>query len=366
MSFILIVISVLLFVYVLSQLGAKIPASAAVLWLGASGLLVFAAAFPGQLLPLANALGIQLVSNLFLSGFVVFLFLVALAQTVALAQYQRRLRRFITSFTSTMARIDKASVDEVSALIVIPCYNEEGSIADTVSKLQKLKEASRSSRFYLDYLVVNDGSIDATVNILERVAPNNFVTHFANTGVAGTILTGFNVASAKGFQYVVQCDADGQHPIEMIPELLNDAVSLKSDLLIGSRFLPRTVKVERKETLKSTTYSRYMGVQWIRSALRLYGPSARVYDPTSGFRVYSTKARNYLVPRMPDEYPEPESIALLACGDFRVLESPVEMMPRLTGSSSLSGLASLRFMVKVIASLLGLRIRLVLLAMNLR
>jgi hypothetical protein len=61
---------------------------------------------------------------------------------------------------------------------------------------------------------------------------------------------------------------------------------------------------------------------------------------------------------MPDEYPEPETIALLTTERLSLAEYPVEMTPRVAGKSSLAGLKSIRYMIKVTAAILGLRLRL--------
>jgi len=60
---------------------------------------------------------------------------------------------------------------------------------------------------------------------------------------------------------------------------------------------------------------------------------------------------------MPDEYPEPEAIALVALSRLLIEETHVAMLPRTLGTSSTSGLKSARFMTKVTTALLGLRLR---------
>lgn len=340
---------------ILSQLGAKIPASATILWVGISGFIVIAAAVPDSLLPLAHLLGIQLVSNLFLSSLVMFLLLVTFAQTLALVSQQRRLRQLITHIASANSPIDNADTHLPSALIVVPCYNEQGAITETVRQLDAICRQVRET-YCLNYVIVNDCSIDATPSILRKIAPKNFISHGANVGVAGALWSGFQTAAARGYSYVIQCDADGQHPVSEIPALLNAAIHDQTDLLVGSRYNQRNTR--SKKILASTTKSRFIGSQFIRSVLLLFGKEAQVSDPTSGFRVYSQRAWIHLMTRIPDEYPEPEIIAILATSGFKIREYAVEMNSRMTGTSSLAGLASIRFMIKVSGALCGLRLRL--------
>jgi hypothetical protein len=73
--------------------------------------------------------------------------------------------------------------------------------------------------------------------------------------------------------------------------------------------------------------------------------------------VYSEKAYKFLIRNMPEDYPEPESIALFSQGHLKIAEAPVTMVARAAGSSSLAGLKSIQFMVKVSVSLLALRLR---------
>ncbi len=89
----------------------------------------------------------------------------------------------------------------------------------------------------------------------------------------------------------------------------------------------------------------------------MFTKGSRIYDTTSGFRVYSKKAMTRLLSVLPDEFPEPESIALLSLDNQKIVEMPVEMRKRESGVSSLAGLKSARFMIKVLSALIGLRIR---------
>jgi hypothetical protein len=122
--------------------------------------------------------------------------------------------------------------------------------------------------------------------------------------------------------------------------------------VLGSRFA-----IADAATLESTTRLRRLGMILIILALRLFGNIAKVSDPTSGFRVYSSRAVTTLIRTMPDEYPEPETVAILASNDLQIVEHHVDMLPRQAGVSSLSRFKSMHYMIKVLSALLGLRIR---------
>ena len=95
----------------------------------------------------------------------------------------------------------------------------------------------------------------------------------------------------------------------------------------------------------------------ISGALRFLFGVGPIQDPTSGFRVYSRRAIDQLIHCMPDEYPEPELLALAATRGLRVSESPVIMQARQGGKSSIGGLSSIQYMLKVLTALTGLRLR---------
>jgi hypothetical protein len=132
---------------------------------------------------------------------------------------------------------------------------------------------------------------------------------------------------------------------------VREAAERKVDLLVGSRFCANSQADE------STTAMRRFGGRLISLSLATFGRRAQVSDPTSGFRVYSRRAAGLLAQRMPDEYPEPESVAVCAIQGLAIGETPVKMLAREAGESSISGWKSAIFMVKVLTSLLSFRVR---------
>jgi hypothetical protein len=78
----------------------------------------------------------------------------------------------------------------------------------------------------------------------------------------------------------------------------------------------------------------------------------RITDSTSGFRAYNKQAIAFLANNYPTDYPEPETVILLGKNDFRIREVSVEMVERQGGESSISGLKSAHYMIKVILAML--------------
>ncbi|MDQ2796109.1 MAG: glycosyltransferase family 2 protein, partial [Actinomycetota bacterium] len=114
-------------------------------------------------------------------------------------------------------------------LVVVPAYNEEGSVGQVVAEINGCVP-------YADVLVVDDRSLDSTrARAMEQDA--QVLTLPFNLGVGGAMRAGFRYALRNGYECVIQVDADGQHDPSEIPSLL-DALQ-DADLVIGARFAGR-------------------------------------------------------------------------------------------------------------------------------
>lgn len=322
-----------------SQLGGKVAARSSPAWILLFAFLLFCVISPQSLEPVAHFFGIQLVSNFVLSALIFFLIFQAIQESVFNTKHGRKLREL----TSFIASQNYQGTKKNSALVILPAFNEESNIEMMIAKMKSLPG--------LDYCFINDGSSDNTESILKKNQAS-YVSHPTNIGVSGALLTGLKIAKQHGYEYMIQCDSDGQHPVEKIPELIKKASETGSDLIIGSRFLDSSYSKD-----ESSTPLRRFGSFVIRASLKLFSSRASLTDPTSGFRIYSQQSFSSLIHEMPEEYPEPEILAQLLLKKKKVLEIPVVMNPRQGGESSISGLKSIHFMMKVLSALVGLRLR---------
>lgn len=216
----------------------------------------------------------------------------------------------------------------MKALIIIPAYNEEASIKGVV---QNVIEAG------YDYVVINDGSTDATRSICE--ANNyNIVSLPQNLGIGGAVQTGHQYAFEHDYDVDIQFDGDGQHDISYVSVLL-EKIEAGADLAIGSRFLKQT------DGFQSTAMRR-IGITWLSFFIKLFA-GKKITDPTSGFRASGRKAIALFTNNYPDDYPEPESIVLALKQGLHVEEASVVMHSRQGGSSSIGGFSSIYYMIKV-------------------
>lgn len=213
-------------------------------------------------------------------------------------------------------------------LIIVPAYNEQDCIVETV---KRIKETG------YDYVVVNDGSKDNTLKLC-RENGINVLDLPQNLGIGGAVQAGHKYAQHYGYAIDVQVDGDGQHDPSYIPQLVK-MIEDGADLAIGSRF------VEETDGFQST-WLRRVGITWLSGLLKLL-TGKLVTDPTSGFRASGRRAIELFCENYPMDYPEPESIALALENGLSLSETPVNMLERQGGSSSIGGFSSVYYMVKV-------------------
>lgn len=229
----------------------------------------------------------------------------------------------------------------MKVLMIIPAYNEEGSILKTTQSIESFKN---EVPFELDYVIINDGSTDKTKEIIK--ANNLKSVHLVeNLGIGGAVQTGYLYAHDNDYDIAVQFDGDGQHDIKSIEALVTPIIADEYDFTIGSRF------VEGSPSLFKTSFSRRMGINLISFFIKLKS-GRTLMDVTSGYRAGNKKVIEYFAYNYPKKYPEPETNAILIKKGFRVDEVGVNMFERLEGSSSITPIKSVRYMIEVLTSIL--------------
>jgi len=203
-------------------------------------------------------------------------------------------------------------------LIIIPAFNEEENIAAVIQGLKKYEPS-------LDILVVNDGSIDGTSQILENLEVD-FIDLPYNLGYGGALQTGFKYALEQDYEFVVQFDADGQHNPQEIRILLKPLFQDSADIVIGSRF--------QGEGNYRQSFSRRIGV-WVFRLIARAITGQTITDVTSGFQALSRRAYTFYsrTGNYPADYPDADVLAMMSLGGFRLVEVPVAMFPRGKGES---------------------------------
>jgi glycosyltransferase involved in cell wall biosynthesis len=226
----------------------------------------------------------------------------------------------------------------LSALAIVPAYNEEASVATVVRELLVHTPG-------FDVLVVDDGSTDATAAVARQAGARVLRMPF-NVGIGGTVQAGYQFALEHGYDYAIQVDGDGQHDAREVLKLL-DHLRAHPDIhmVTGSRFLE-----ECGDGSFRSTRSRRLGIRIFASILsRLTG--ARVTDPTSGFRMTNRRGIELFARDYPHDYPEVEAVLMVHAHQLRSAEIPVRMRARLGGVSSINASRSIYYMVKVLLAI---------------
>lgn len=220
-------------------------------------------------------------------------------------------------------------------LVIVPAYNEADSVGQVVNELRRhLPDA--------DVVVIDDGSTDGTREAVPRDAL--LLRLPFNLGIGGAMQTGYRYAALHGYDLAIQVDGDGQHPAEEAHKLITAIRRSDADMVIGSRFLSDDPNYKPSVT-------RAAGIGVIRAVLRLLS-GQRVTDCTSGFRICNRRVIEKFARWYPEDYPEPEVILLLRRAGFRIAETPVHMLPRTTGRTSIPFFKGVFYLLKVCTALL--------------
>ena len=206
-------------------------------------------------------------------------------------------------------------------LVVIPAYNEVDSISGVIAEVKhELKNA--------EILVVNDCSTDGTEKKIEESV--NLINNTFNMGYAMSVQTGIKYAKLHDFDYVIQMDADGQHPASEAKKLLDACIERKADIALGTRYY-------KGSTYKSPFFRRF-GTKLFAGLIRIFCKK-KITDPLSGFQCINRRVINYYsgAGNYP-EYPDAGLIIEMLMKKYKIIEVPVKMKKRQAGVSMHSGI----------------------------
>ncbi|HEY9498202.1 MAG TPA: polyprenol monophosphomannose synthase [Terrimesophilobacter sp.] len=163
-------------------------------------------------------------------------------------------------------------------LVIVPTYNEAESLAGLIGRLRQSVPGA-------DVLIVDDGSPDGTGDLADRLAANDSsvtVLHRARKeGLGRAYLAGFAHGLERGYDYIVEIDADGSHDPAELPAMIALA-GAGADLVLGSRWVPGGAVLNWPWPRRAISR---LGNRYARVMLR-----SRISDLTAGFRVFRADA----------------------------------------------------------------------------
>lgn len=209
--------------------------------------------------------------------------------------------------------------------IVIPAYNEEGSLP---AVLPELLGFCRSTGAQL--ILVNDGSSDGTADILSGMVDEPLLTvvhHKLNRGYGGAIKSGIR---ACGTDYVITMDADGQHRLEDVEALYIRLKNDDADMVVGDRGLQSDASLYRG-----------IGKRLIRWFARLLLPMP-IRDINSGLKIYDAALAKRYLALCPDHMAFSDIILMVFVSQrHRVVEEPIKVRARKAGISTISTMTAI-------------------------
>ena len=158
-------------------------------------------------------------------------------------------------------------------IIQIPCYNEEETLGITYNDLPKKLEGIDE----IEYLIINDGSTDNTVEVARQLGFHHIVSFKQNKGLAKGFMAGLDACLKLGADIIVNTDADNQYCGADIKKLIKPIVENKADIVIGERPISETEHFSKKKKIFQKLGSWVVGV----------ASGTDIPDAPSGFRAYS-------------------------------------------------------------------------------
>ncbi len=195
--------------------------------------------------------------------------------------------------------------------IVIPAYNEEGTVAEVVHEIPR-----EAAGLQTEVIVVVDGSSDATA---ERAAAAGALVCDvpANRGQGAVLKLGYWLARARGAQIIATIDADGQYEPEELGRVIQPILDGRADFVSGSRRLGAELTTDR---------IRHLGVL-VFGAIFSVLTRHRITDPACGLRAMRSEVTAAVTLEQP-QYQASELMISAALNGFRLAEVPTTMRDR--------------------------------------
>ncbi len=215
--------------------------------------------------------------------------------------------------------------------IIVPAYNEEESLP---AFLEGMRGYCQKNHFKL--IVVNDGSSDATREILDKADQSDTLTvihHKINRGYGRAIKTAIERVDTE---FLITVDADGQHSFDDIGMLFNHLMAVDADMVIGKR-----------DSHHGSKYRRF-GKFMIRSIAKLL-MSFQITDLNSGMKVYRSDLARKYIRLCPDTMAYSDIITLVFINQKHlVLEKDIQIRSRISGDSTINTMTALDTVLEIL------------------
>lgn len=166
-------------------------------------------------------------------------------------------------------------------IIQIPCYNEAETLEIALNDLPKHIDGIDT----IEYLIINDGSSDNTVEVAQKWGVHYVVNFKRNKGLAKGFMAGLDACLRNGADIIVNTDADNQYNGDDIETIVRPIIEGQTDIVIGARPIDQ---IEHFSPVKKKL--QHFGSWVVRKA-----SNSDIPDAPSGFRAYSREAAMQMV-----------------------------------------------------------------------
>ena len=208
-------------------------------------------------------------------------------------------------------------MENIGLSIVVPAYNEEQGV---LAVINELLQHSRNLKVPYEIIVVEDGSVDKTLDIISKIDGIKVLKHQKNKGYGASLKTGIRESK---FPLICITDADGTYPNDLIPAFTEIVIKEDLDMVVGARSPKDSVWLRRPAKL------------FIKK-LAEYTTGEQIPDFNSGLRIFKKRSVEKFFFLLPDGFSFTTTITLCMLNDnCRVMFEPIEYYPRL-GESKIS------------------------------
>ena len=213
-----------------------------------------------------------------------------------------------------------------SVSVIIPVYNEEDAIVDTITELDRILS---EKHYNYEIIVVDDGSTDNTINILQKQDKIRLFVHPINRGYGSALKTGIIHAN---YDLIAITDADGTYPHKSLPNLIKLGDSF--DMVVGAR---TGHNVSYSNIRKIPKFFLVEFAQWIAKQ--------KIPDLNSGMRVFKKDIAQEFIHILPDTFSFTTTITLaMLTNNYIIHYEPIDYFHRV-GKSKIKPIRdTLRFM----------------------
>ena len=166
-------------------------------------------------------------------------------------------------------------------IIQIPCYNEAGTLSIALAALPRQVPGFET----VEWLIIDDGSTDDTVNIARENGIDHVIVHTSNQGLARGFMNGLDACLLLGADVIVNTDADNQYNADDIPALTLPILERRADIVVGARPIGT---IEHFSPVKKV-------LQKLGSWVVRVASNTDIPDAPSGFRAMSRAAAQRLM-----------------------------------------------------------------------